>query len=196
MKSFKISLFCFLFLTGNIFAQKHLPIFDVHLHAYTIWPVQNDTAWNPPQFKRPATNDELLRQSLAAMNKYNVVKAVISGKPETVLKWKTSAPERFINGYESFEPFTAEHIERLRRRIKSGDIKVLAEFVTQYMGVAASDSAMELLYKLAEEYDLPIGIHMGLGPPGIAYSTDYRSRLSNPLLLEEALIRIQNCAYM
>ncbi|MEP6617458.1 MAG: amidohydrolase family protein [Ginsengibacter sp.] len=123
------------------------------------------------------------------MNKYNVIKAVISGKPETVSKWKMSAPDRFINGYESFEPFTADLIDRLRQRIKSGEVKVLAEIVTQYMGIAASDSAMELLYKLAEEYDIPIGIHMGLGPPGIAYSTNYRSRLSNPLLLEEVLIR-------
>jgi predicted TIM-barrel fold metal-dependent hydrolase len=78
---------------------------------------------------------------------------------------------------------------RLRQRIKSGEVKVLAEIVTQYTGVAASDSAMELLYELAEESDIPIGIHMGLGPPGIAYSAGYRSRLSNPLLLEEALIR-------
>jgi hypothetical protein len=189
MKRFKLSLFCFLFLSGNIFAQKHLPIIDVHLHAYTIWPVQNDTAWYPSQFKRPGNSEELMRKSLAALNKYNIVKAVISGTPETVLKWKTYAPDRFINGYESFDPFTAEHIDRLRQRIKSGEVKVLAEIVTQYTGVSPSDSAMEILYKLAEEYDIPIGIHMGPGPPGIAHSTDYRSRLSNPILLEEALIR-------
>lgn len=175
--------------TGNNFAQKHLPIIDVHLHAYTIWPVENDTAWYPSKFKRPGSSQELLRQSLAAMDRYNVVKAVISGSPETVLKWKTVAPDRFINGYESFEPFTIDHIERLRQRIISGEVKVLAEIVTQYMGVSPSDSTMEPLYKLAEEYDIPIGIHMGPGPPGIAYTTDYRSRLSNPLLLEEVFIR-------
>ena len=96
MESFKLFLFCFLFWTGNIFAQKHLPIIDVHLHAYTIWPVQKDTVWYPSQFKRPGNSEELMRQSLLAMNKYNVVKAVISGTPETVLQWKTSAPGKFI----------------------------------------------------------------------------------------------------
>ena len=130
-----------------------------------------------------------MRESLAGMNKYNVVKAVISGTPAIVSKWKTYAPDKFINGYESFESFNANHIERLRQRIKSGEVKVLAEIVTQYTGVAASDSAMELLYKLAEETDIDVGIHMGLGPPGIAYTTGYRTRFSNPLLLEEVLLR-------
>ena len=50
MKNFKLSLFYFLFLTGNLLAQNHLPIIDVHLHAYTIWPVGKDTNWYPSQF--------------------------------------------------------------------------------------------------------------------------------------------------
>ena len=45
------------------------------------------------------------------------------------------------------------------------------------------------LYQLAEQYDVPVGIHMGPGPAGIAYNTGYRSRFSSPLLLEEALVR-------
>jgi predicted TIM-barrel fold metal-dependent hydrolase len=65
----------------------------------------------------------------------------------------------------------------------------LAEIVTQYEGIGASDSAMEPLYTLAELYNVPVGIHMGPGPSGIAYSTNYRSRFSSPLMLEEALVR-------
>jgi hypothetical protein len=44
---------------------------------------------------------------------------------------------------------------------------------------------------MAEELDLPVGIHMGLGPPGAAYVgyPDYRMELSNPLLLEEVLVK-------
>ncbi len=123
------------------------------------------------------------------MNKYNIVKAVASGDPKTVQKWQAFAPGRLIPGYETWEAFSPEHISRLTRQIQSGEVKVLAEIVTQYGGIGASDSALEPLYALAEQYDIPVGIHMGPGPAGIAYRTGYRSRLSSPLLLEEALIR-------
>jgi predicted TIM-barrel fold metal-dependent hydrolase len=44
---------------------------------------------------------------------------------------------------------------------------------------------------MAEELDIPVGIHMGLGPPGAPYigSPNYRARLSNPLLIEDVLVR-------
>jgi predicted TIM-barrel fold metal-dependent hydrolase len=50
---------------------------------------------------------------------------------------------------------------------------------------------MERYYALAEELDIPIGIHIGLSKPGIAYddAPKYRALLTNPLLLEEVLIR-------
>ena len=47
------------------------------------------------------------------------------------------------------------------------------------------------IFALAEELDIPVSIHIGLSKPGIAYdaSPKYRAALSNPLLLEEVLIR-------
>ena len=50
---------------------------------------------------------------------------------------------------------------------------------------------MEPIYALAEELDLPLGIHIGLSKPGIAYddAPKYRAALSNPMLLEEVLLR-------
>ena len=123
------------------------------------------------------------------MNKYHIVKAVVSGNIKTIEKWQLNHTGLVLPGYESWEPFTPEHIARLRQKIKSGEIKVLAEIVTQYQGIQASDSALEPLYALAEENDIPVGIHMGPGPSGIAFHTNYRSRLSSPLLLEEALVR-------
>ena len=32
------------------------------------------------------------------------------------------------------------------------------------------DTALEPLYALAEQFDVPLGIHIGLGPPGAAYT--------------------------
>jgi uncharacterized protein len=50
---------------------------------------------------------------------------------------------------------------------------------------------MEPIYALAEELDLPLGIHIGLSKPGVAYddSPKYRAALSHPMLLEEVLLR-------
>lgn len=46
--------------------------------------------------------------------------------------------------------------------------------------------------KIAEELDIPVGIHIGTGPPGAPYipgMTKNRARLHSPLILEEPLVR-------
>jgi uncharacterized protein len=189
MRTVSLILFSFLFFSYSLFCQQNEPVIDVHLHAYNLWEAQSDTAWYPSNFSRPANSEELMQQSFAMMNKYHIVKAVTSGDIKIIQKWQAKDSGRLIPGYETWEPFTPEHIARLTQKIKSGEVKVLAEIVTEYDGIGASDSALEPLYALAEEYDIPVGIHMGPGPSGIAFSTNYRSRLSSPLLLEEALIR-------
>jgi len=45
-------------------------------------------------------------------------------------------------------------------------IHAFAEVQSQCFGIAANDPRMEPYYALAEELDVPIGIHMGPGPPG------------------------------
>ena len=72
-----------------------------------------------------------------------------------------------------------------------GTIRVLGELTFQYSGLAPTDSVPESYYALAEQLDLPVGVHFGLGPPGAAYtgSPKYRMGLSNPLLLEDVLLR-------
>ena len=44
---------------------------------------------------------------------------------------------------------------------------------------------------LAEELDMPVGIHIGTGPPGAIYlgASGYRARLHSALTLEEVLVR-------
>jgi len=189
MRTISLMLSSFFFFSATLFCQQNEPIIDVHLHAYNLWQTQSDTAWYPAKFNRPATSEKLMQQSFDMMNKYHIVKAITSGDIKTIQKWQANDSGRLLPGYETWEPFTPEHIARLRQEIKSGEVKVLAEIVTQYEGIGASDSALEPLYALAEENDIPIGIHMGPGPSGIAFNTKYRSRLSSPLLLEDALVR-------
>jgi predicted TIM-barrel fold metal-dependent hydrolase len=49
-------------------------------------------------------------------------------------------------------------------------------------------------WDVAEELDLPVGIHMGPGPPGGIYlgQTTYRARLSSALGLEDVLVEHPN----
>ena len=59
------------------------------------------------------------------------------------------------------------------------------------MGIAPDDERMRPYWALAERLDIPVGIHIGPGPPGVIYlgSNDYRARLHSPLTLEEVLVR-------
>ena len=78
---------------------------------------------------------------------------------------------------------------RVRARVGRRNI---GELTFQYTGYEFSDPLPERHFALAEELDLPIGIHVGPGAPGQAYffgAPRYRARLGNPLLLEEPLLR-------
>ncbi len=84
---------------------------------------------------------------------------------------------------------------RLREHVESGRVQGLGEIATQIVGLGPSDPALEPYFALAEEYDLPVFIHMlpgapttseGDGPP--VPSPNNRAAFGNPLLLEEALL--------
>lgn len=88
----------------------------------------------------------------------------------------------------------------LRREVKASRIRAFGEVSLQYLGMAPDDPRMEPYWSLAEEFDLPVGIHMGSGPPGIAFEArltalsapQYRMSMGDPLLLEEVLLRHKN----
>ena len=50
---------------------------------------------------------------------------------------------------------------------------------------------MEPYWALAEELDVPVGIHLGPGPPGVIYlgATAYRARMHSALTMEKVLVR-------
>jgi hypothetical protein len=85
----------------------------------------------------------------------------------------------------------------LREEIRAGRIKALGELSPQYMGMSPGDPRLEPYWQLAEELDIPVGIHMGPGPPGAAYDSSpapikypaFRMTAGDPLLLEDVLLR-------
>ena len=58
-------------------------------------------------------------------------------------------------------------------------------------GLSPSDPVLDPYFALAEELDIPVGIHTGTSFPGTPYqgSPRFRLALGNPLLLEDLLVR-------
>lgn len=172
--------------------QSRPPIIDVHVHVY-----EKDERWtrkvaNPisGQPMTATTEQAHMQATLAEMKKYNIVKAVAGNDYQVVLRWKAAAPDRIIAAY-AFEDPSAPDLAFLRKEHAAGRLMALSEITVQYQGIAPNDPKMEPFYVLAEKLEIPIGIHIGLSKPGIAYddSPKYRAALSNPMLLEEVLIR-------
>ena len=200
-------------------AAAREPILDMHLHARTakyagdnpppmcapfeIMPRaatgDGTLIFNGQPCERPifpeATDAAVLSETLAAMEKYNII-GVVSGGPELVAEWRAAAPNRIIPaldfrlaGTTGQRHVAARSIDDLRRLRREGRFAVLGEIMAQYEGVAVNDPRMEPFWALAEELDIPVAIHMGPGEPGQPYHGSYRAALGNPLLLEEVLVR-------
>jgi len=207
------------FLAALAYAQERLPIIDMHLHALPAdyqgappvaicTPIDPFPAWDPIQpygatfmamLKKPPCDDPvwspmtdqaLMTQTIEVMERRNIF-GVLSGTPDRVAAWMVAAPGRFYPGLglqlglDDFSP------DSLRALHMENRLAVLAEITNQYAGIAPDDQRMEPYWALAEELDIPVGIHIGPGPPGVIYlgATSYRARLHSALTIEEVLVR-------
>jgi uncharacterized protein len=210
-----------LLLVTPAFAQERPPILDVHLHAVPADhhgppPVAMCTpmerrAWDPSRpygelfvalnadppcpdpVWSPETDEAMIDQMIEVMERLNIVGVLSGPEPERVAAWMAAAPGRFIpalvlefnGGSGDFSP------DSLRSLHAAGQLGVLGEVVNQMAGIAPDDERMEPYWALAEELDIPVGIHVGTGPPGAIYlgAEGYRARLHSPLTMEEVLVR-------
>ena len=172
--------------------QDPLPIIDMHMHTGLPHKVPAGT----PALCRPepcegdgqATVDptELMKKTMEAMERYNIVKGFLSGVDFAVVQqWKKAAPERFIAS-----PFilkaTKSELEKLRSEYTAGRFSGMGEIGTQLNGIPPNHTSLEPYFKLAEEFDLPVLIHtLGIGP----YMPHFRSAAGSPKLLEDVLVR-------
>jgi predicted TIM-barrel fold metal-dependent hydrolase len=195
------------------------PILDMHLHAlhaadqgpppvaicapYLTIPVR-DPRWSEAEFANaffkiphcaapiwsPLTDAALRNQTLKVLRARNII-AVASGPADVVATWAAEDPAHIIPAL-AFGVADLPTPETLRALHRAGQLKVIGEIAVQYDGVAPDDPRLEAIWAVAEELDVPVGIHMGTGPPGAPYlpgMSASRARFGDPLLLEEVLVR-------
>lgn len=164
---------------------------------------------NPPPCKllmSPASDEALLKSVLLEMKRFKMVGVLGGYDPVLVNTWVKAAPGRFIPGLDfrldkatgtassaekvsdGFTPISPSEIRALHA---AGRLKVFAEITNQYGGITPDDPRMQPYWALAEELDIPVGIHLGPGGPGEPYmgNSKYRARLQSPLTLEETLVK-------
>jgi uncharacterized protein len=192
------------------------PIIDMHLHAAPAasqgppplafcLPVTSSPAGEPGRAwtdvflewqKSPAcaapiwsatTDDEIMRRTLEILERRNII-GVTSGP--LLDAYRDAGAERIIPslffGHGALPP-----LDTVRAWFEQGRYRVLGEVVLQYQGVTADDPAFAPYLALAAELDVPVGIHIGTGPPGAPYLgfAHYRAHMHSPLQLEEVLLR-------
>jgi predicted TIM-barrel fold metal-dependent hydrolase len=139
----------------------------------------------------PMTDAELMNQTIEAVRRLNVF-GVLSGEYSRLDTWLAAEPNRFMPGlYLNVADKTPPSIASIRERHAKGGLRAIAEVTNQYSGVAPDDPRMAPYWQVAEELDLPVGYHIGTGPPGSIYlgATANRARLHSALLLEEVLVK-------
>jgi predicted TIM-barrel fold metal-dependent hydrolase len=169
------------------------PIIDVHMHFYAEGERQLTSRENPFNHVAvpPRTSAGHRDQTLAIMRRCGIVRGIGSSlRLETGLESAAAAPGVLLIGYK-IDLATPADLEAIRREAKAGRLAMIGEVTSQYMGVKPDDPRMEPLWRLAEELDIPVGLHMGPGGEAVAYerSVGYRMADSDALLLEPVLLR-------
>jgi hypothetical protein len=164
------------------------------MHAYIKLPRTPDGTPMPrPDFPLPGitypalakTDEDILRLTLEAMDKYNIVLGVLSYPLENVYKWKAAAPDRFLLGQIIRDPTTVD-LKKLREEYVAGRLTIMGEIASQYAGIPPNAPSLEPFYAMAVEFDVPVLIHM----EGIAgASSKFRIAAGYPSMLEDVLVR-------
>lgn len=140
--------------------------------------------------------DAFMRATVALMEKRNII-GMVTGEPDVMAMWKAAAPERVIVGSDlrlaksgADGRLRSRTPDELRALHDQGLLDVIGEVMSQYEGIGPDDARLEPYWALAESLDVPVGIHMGPGNAGDPYLGErYRARDSNPLALEDVLVR-------
>lgn len=174
-------LFCLLFVTygQTVTSLKKTPIIDMHLHA--VW-------WGEPLLigplglKAPKDPAAMRDSTFFYLKKFNIVRAVTDDA--FALDYFRQDPQRIIPARQGISPLLRDSVDSLRQWFSAGTYKLMAEFMPQYIGLRPDDPEMEPYFQVADELNIPVGIHLGIGK---AEFPDFRIANANPLYLENVI---------
>ncbi len=181
------------------FGQERPPIIDMHMHASELGAAATpgrcraSIFWGddvgPCGIPLPSgsADSDVLALTLDAMDQYNIVLGFLSSIPlENVYRWVEAAPGRFIASPVPFREPEGIDPAMLRREYEAGRLDGMGELGTLYFGIPPDDPRVEPYFALAEEFDVPVLIHLqGIGAP----NPTFRISAGHPELLEEVLRR-------
>jgi len=177
-----------------LFAPSQTKIIDMHIHSYSNKDFGEREPATDHYGTKGAANAESHRiATFAAFRKFNIVKAVVSGNPESVEDWalKDSA-HIVIRGILMFTPndYGMDTV-KFEQMIKDKEIEVFGETAPYYGGTTISDAVWQPYLRICEKYDIPVAVHTGGGDPGGTYtwSPKARLRLADPYWMEDILVQ-------
>ncbi|WP_411819182.1 amidohydrolase family protein [Hyphococcus formosus] len=195
------------------------PIIDVHLHAYPAdgngpsgqkacsgfaADLRYDPAvpWRERLVQRgfsdycdgsivgAATDEAVMNETLEAMRRNNV-RGVLSGRGDLFETWLEAGGDLFIPGHALSNRPDDLSADAIGALVDQGKVEVLMEVTSQYNGIKADDPRLAPYWAMAAEKDLPVGIHIGVGPPGAPHLYP-EFTLQSPRTLEPILKQYPN----
>ncbi|MCY7311624.1 MAG: amidohydrolase [Chitinophagaceae bacterium] len=180
------------FFTATIQAQ--IKIIDMHIHSYTDGDFGGREPSSDHYGNKGSRNAETHRlATFEAFKKLNILKAVVSGNPESVENWAAKDSNQIvIRGILMFSPndYGMDSV-KFEQLVKDKKIEVFGEIGAYYSGTTLSDSIWQPYLRICEKYDIPVAIHTGGGDPGGTYSWSPKARLhlGDPYLIEDVLVK-------
>lgn len=155
------------------------------------------TCENP--VKSSSSEDENARLTAELMKRYNiygvldvtVAEGGASGALQRGARWRRHAPDRYWLALD-FGDAGLPPLDELESLARKGEIRLFAEVSPQYDGEIATADRLAPYFALAEQLDIPVGLHLGEGPPGgvsVMPGSKYAVSSGRPLDIEPLLKR-------
>lgn len=143
-------------------------------------------------------SEENARRTGEMMKQYNiygVLDVSRDGRLDASLaygeEWRRHAPGRYWVAID-FSDTGLPPLDELEDLVRKGRIQLFAEVDPQYEGEKPGAERLEPYFALAERLDVPVGLHLGEGPPGGAHvmpGSNYTPAAGRPLDLDPVLRR-------
>lgn len=185
-----IALACILYFNCEAQPRK---IIDVHFHTRSAGDYGPTPPPNPVTGKMPnaATNKAILQANYALLKKYNIVKAICSGTLPRNNDFIAVDPNRFISSleYPDHQNNPLPDTNTFKKLIAEKKFFVFGELGLQYDGKTLDQPEFEPYLAICERTEIPVAIHMGLGPPETPYHgfPNFTVTTGNPFYLEPVL---------